>query len=78
METQRLNVKDQNDESKCKSIVRGSCPPHSFGRRVSLVPGQDCTTLKGRTTIVFWDLANEIASALSCLAMTGGASFWAK
>jgi hypothetical protein len=34
-----------------RSVVRGSCPPHSYGRRVSLVLGWDCTTLKGRTTV---------------------------
>jgi hypothetical protein len=40
---QELKVKNKNDKSKPKNVVRGS----------SLVPGSDCTTLKGRTTIVF-------------------------
>jgi hypothetical protein len=40
---QKLKVKDQNDNSKRKNVVRG----------FSLVPGQDRTTLKGRTTILF-------------------------
>jgi hypothetical protein len=37
-EIQKLKAKNQNDNSKCKNVVRG----------FSLVPGQDCTTLKGR------------------------------
>jgi hypothetical protein len=40
---QKLKVKNKNDKSKPKDVVRG----------FSLVPGWDCTTLKGRTTIVF-------------------------
>jgi hypothetical protein len=41
-EIQKSKAKSQNDKSKWKSVVRG----------FSLVPGRDCTTLKGRTTIV--------------------------
>jgi hypothetical protein len=40
---QKLKVKNKNDKSKPKNVVRG----------FSLVQWQDCTTLKGRTTIVF-------------------------
>jgi len=43
IEIQKSKGKNQNDNSKCKNVVRG----------FSLVQGQDCTTLKGRTTIVF-------------------------
>lgn len=39
---QKLKVKNQNDNSRPKNVVRG----------FSLVPRCDCTTLKGRTTIV--------------------------
>jgi hypothetical protein len=38
----KLKVKNQNDKPKRKNVVGG----------FSLVPGQDRTTLKGRTTIV--------------------------
>jgi hypothetical protein len=45
--------KSKNDESHRRNVARGSsCPPYDFGRRVSLVPERDCTTLKGRTTVV--------------------------
>jgi hypothetical protein len=40
---QKSKVKNKNDKSKTKNVVRG----------FSLVQGQDCTTLKGRTTIAF-------------------------
>jgi hypothetical protein len=43
---QRLNVKNQNDKSKCKNVVRGSCTPNRFsGRRVSLVRGWGCCAM---------------------------------
>jgi hypothetical protein len=41
-EIQEAKAKNQNHKSKRKNVVRG----------FSLVPGRDCTTLKGRTTIV--------------------------
>ena len=40
---QRSKIKNKNDRSKSKNVVRG----------FSLVPRWDCTTLKGRTTIIF-------------------------
>ena len=47
-ETKKSEVKNQNDKPKRKNVVRG----------FSLARGQDCTTLKGRTTIAFgiWSL----------------------
>jgi len=42
-ENQKSKGKNQNDKSKLKNVVRG----------FRLVPRWDCTTLKGRTTIVF-------------------------
>jgi hypothetical protein len=43
IEIQKSKGKNQNDNSKRKNVVRG----------FSLGQGQECTTLKGRTTIVF-------------------------
>ena len=40
-------------------------------RGFSLVPGQDCTTLKGRTTIVFGIWPVRLPRTFQVLAMTG-------
>ena len=47
--TQKSRVKNQNDKSKRKDVVRG----------FSLLPGRDSTTPKGRTTVVLgmWQMS---------------------
>jgi hypothetical protein len=47
-----------------RDVVRGSCPPQSYGRRVSLVRRSNGTTLEGRTTGV-WSSVAEIATHFS-------------